>query len=73
MEEWRIKVVTPALLVFVFVVPLPVRGQENMTPAVSIHMAALQGDAEAVPVGSGWVFSNGPESPACRRLCMLSL
>jgi CubicO group peptidase (beta-lactamase class C family) len=42
------KTVTTAMLVLTLVAPLPVRGQENPPPSVSIHMAALQGNIEAI-------------------------
>jgi CubicO group peptidase (beta-lactamase class C family) len=42
------RTVTTALLVVTLLTPLPVCGQENPTPAVSIHMAALQGNIEAI-------------------------
>ena len=42
------RTVTTALLVVTLLTPLPVCGQENPTPAVSIHMAALQGNIAAI-------------------------
>ena len=42
------KTVSTAVLVLTLLTPLPVCGQEDPTPSVSIHMAALQGNIEAV-------------------------
>ncbi len=42
------KTVTTALLVVALLTPLSVFGQENPTPGVSLHIAALQGNIEAV-------------------------
>jgi CubicO group peptidase (beta-lactamase class C family) len=43
------KTVTTAMLVLILLTPLPVCGQqENPTPSVSLHLAALQGNVEAV-------------------------
>jgi len=42
------KTVTAAMLIVMLLTPLPVCGQENPTPSVSLHMAALQGNIEAV-------------------------
>jgi CubicO group peptidase (beta-lactamase class C family) len=42
------KTVTTGMLVVALLAPLPVCGQEDPTPAVSIHMAALAGNIEAV-------------------------
>ncbi len=42
------KTVTTAMLVVSLLTPLPVCGQETPTPSVSLHIAALQGNIEAV-------------------------
>jgi CubicO group peptidase (beta-lactamase class C family) len=43
------KTVTTAILVVILLAPLPVCGaQENPTPSVSLHLAALQGNAAAI-------------------------
>jgi len=42
------KTVTTAMLVATLLTPLPVYGQENPTPSVSLHLAALQGNIEAL-------------------------
>jgi CubicO group peptidase (beta-lactamase class C family) len=43
------KAVTTAILLVVLIMPMPVCGkQENSTPSVSIHMAAFQGNIEAI-------------------------
>ncbi len=42
------KTVTTAILVITLLTPLPVCGQETPTPSVSLHMAALQGNIDAI-------------------------
>lgn len=42
------KTVTTAILLVTLLAPLPVCGQENPTPSVSLHMAALQGNIDAI-------------------------
>lgn len=42
------KTVTTAMLVLTLLTPLSVCGQENPTPSVSLHVAALQGNIEAI-------------------------
>jgi CubicO group peptidase (beta-lactamase class C family) len=42
------KTVMAACLVLTLLAPLPVPGQQNPAPSVSLHMAALQGNIEAV-------------------------
>lgn len=42
------KTVTTAMLVITLLTPLPVCGQENPTQSVSLHVAALQGNIDAV-------------------------
>jgi CubicO group peptidase (beta-lactamase class C family) len=42
------RTVTTVMLAFTLLTPLPVCGQENPTPSVSLHLAALQGNIEAV-------------------------
>jgi len=42
------KTVTTAVLIVVLLVKLPVSGQEQPTPNVSLHLAALRGDIEAI-------------------------
>jgi len=39
---------TTAALLVALLVPLPVRGQDNATPSVGLHLASLQGNVEAV-------------------------
>jgi CubicO group peptidase (beta-lactamase class C family) len=47
-EEVAMKAVMTAMLVVTLLTPLPVCGQENPTPSVSLHVAALQGNIDAV-------------------------
>jgi CubicO group peptidase (beta-lactamase class C family) len=42
------KTVTPIVLLVTLLTPLPVCGQENPTPSLSLHMAVLQGNIDAV-------------------------
>ena len=43
------KIATTAMLVVTLLAPVPVCGvQEKLTPSVSVHMAALQGNVEAI-------------------------
>lgn len=46
------KTVTKVILLVTLITPLPVCGQENPTPSVSLHIAALQGNIDAVGTGS---------------------
>jgi CubicO group peptidase (beta-lactamase class C family) len=48
MEEVEMKTVTTAMLVLTLLTPLPVCGQETPPPSVSLHLAALQGNIEAI-------------------------
>ncbi len=47
-DELTIKVIVKLLLLVLLIIPLTVSGQENPTPGISLHMAALQGNIDAV-------------------------
>ncbi|UCG85185.1 MAG: serine hydrolase, partial [Gemmatimonadota bacterium] len=42
------KTIPTAMLIITLLAPLPICGQETQTPSVGLHMAALQGNVEAV-------------------------
>ena len=48
MVEVAMRTVMTAMLVVTLLTPLPVSGQENPTPGVSLHMAALQGNLDVI-------------------------
>ncbi len=48
MNRIRMKTLTITALVVALLAPLPVFGQDNPAPGVSLHMAALQGNLDAV-------------------------
>jgi hypothetical protein len=47
-EEVAMKTVTTAILAITLLTPLPVCGQEKPTPSGNLHLAALQGNIEAI-------------------------
>ncbi len=48
MEDVPMKIVATAILIVTLLTPLSVCGQENPAPIASIHVAALQGNTEAI-------------------------